>query len=172
MEVLISKARLWLWNRVAMGQTRLFLSTIFPIQFNTIISALNFPNFKLQLINQISEQLKSEDFWTPELRVFIPKFPTTSIAHNSLIRAPRRLLRSFFEFGCFWCFWMENHIFDVRKKSSAVLCIFVQYFFTSNYHYNIGLKIPKFQTSIDHNFWSKSRWQLLLPYLLQAHQAC
>ena len=47
---------------------------------------------------------------------------------------------------------MENHIFDVRKKSSAVLCIFVQYFSTSNYHYNIGLKIPKFQTLIAHNF--------------------
>ena len=32
-------------------------------------------------------------------------------------------------------FLNENHVFDVRKKSSPVLCIFGYYIFTSNYHY-------------------------------------
>ena len=143
MAVLISKARLWLWNRVALVQTSVFLSTIFPIQFNTIISALNFPNFKLQLINQISEQLKSEDFWTPELGVFIPKFAKTYIAHNSLIRAPRRLLRSFLEFGCFWCFWMRNHVFSIqnnRHQNSVFLSMIISIQFTH------GISTSKFPT--------------------------
>ena len=143
MAVLISKARLWLWNKVALVQTSEFLSTIFPIQFNTIISALNFPNFKLQLINQISEQLKSEDFWTPELRVFIPKLPKTSIAHNSLIRAPRRLLRSFLEFGCFWYLWMENHVFCIQKnrhQTTVFLSLIFPIQFTN------GISASKFPT--------------------------
>ena len=127
-----------------MLQTRLFLSTIFPIQFNTIISALNFPNFKLQLINQISEQLKSEDFWTPELRVFIPKFPTTSIARNSLIRAPRRLLRSFLEFGCFLFLCMENHVCCIQKNRHQT-SVFLSMIFPIQFTNGISaLKFPNF----------------------------
>ena len=156
MAVLISKARLWLWNRVAMVQTRLFLSTIFPIQFNTIISALNFPNFKLQLINQISEQLKSEDFWTPELCVFIPKFAKTYIAHNSLIRAPRRLSRSFLEFGCFWCFWMENHVFCIQKNRHQTT-VFLSMIFPIQFTNGISaLKFPNLKLQLIITFYIKA----------------
>ena len=91
---------------------------------------------------------------------YTSKYNFTTIAHNSLNNGFWAVLIPFLEVRYIWCFWMENHVFDVRKKSSPVLCIFVHYFFTSIYHYNIGLNFPNFQTSIAHNFWFKSVWQV------------
>ena len=77
---------------------------------------------------------------------YTSKYNFTRIAHNSLNNGFWAVLIPFLEVRYFWCFWIENHVFDVGKKSSSEQCVFVQYFFTSIYHYNIGLNFPKFRT--------------------------
>ena len=130
---------MWEKNR---HQSFVFLVTVFSLQITTILSALNFPNFELKFI--ITFDIIAVDNFKTIFR--ISKLFSFKYLNIKAIRE-------------------ENTCFLCEKKLVIIAVYFCPLFFTSIYHYNIGLNFPKFQTLINHNFWSKSVWQVLTLYL-------
>ena len=66
--------------------------------------------------------INNEPFSQGEIGLKFPKSQNSKFAHNSWLKAPRRLLISFFDFKYYSCFWIWNHCFLIPfffKKSPS-----------------------------------------------------